>query len=285
MTTEIELRLIDAPAPSGEIAVKDIAALATALQELTTRISRDVINASEPGRTKQFIEEFSQLRLSAVEAGSTVLRFSQGPTDTLAIDLPEQTTTEERFWEVIRAIGEDHRPGWVGDLVADSAGKLVKALRAAAPTVIVGGSSRSEVQISTAGTHVETWTPKRVNSGEVMTAAGRLEKVDLRSHEFRLRDDVDNTVDLKHVENDAVAAQLIGQWVAVQGTGILHASDRLIALENASVHRVDDPTAVFVGRRVVPLEGILASAPGPDPEGGLDLTEDETIAFLKALRS
>lgn len=44
MMKEIELHLVDAAAPSGEIAIKDLAALATALQELTTRISRDPIN-------------------------------------------------------------------------------------------------------------------------------------------------------------------------------------------------------------------------------------------------
>ncbi len=55
MMKEIELHLVDAAAPSGEIAIKDLAALATALQELTTRISRDPINTPGPGRTKQFM--------------------------------------------------------------------------------------------------------------------------------------------------------------------------------------------------------------------------------------
>lgn len=51
MMKEIELHLVDAAAPSGEIAIKDLAALATALQELTTRISRDPINT--PGLVAQ----------------------------------------------------------------------------------------------------------------------------------------------------------------------------------------------------------------------------------------
>lgn len=59
MMKEIELHLVDAAAPSGEIAIKDLAALATALQELTTRISRDPINTPGPGRTKQFMEELA----------------------------------------------------------------------------------------------------------------------------------------------------------------------------------------------------------------------------------
>lgn len=285
MTTEIELRLVGALTPSGELAVKDLAALATALQELATRISRDVVNTPGPGRTKQFVEELAQLRLRGIEPGSTVLRFSKGPTDKLDVDLPEQTASDDRFWEIVRAIGADRRPDWVSDLIAESAGKLVNAFQAVAPTVIVAAPSRGEVRINTAASHVETWTPRRVHSGTAMTAAGRLEKVDLRSHEFRLRDDVDNTVDLRHVENDTVAAQLIGQWVVAQGTGILHASGRLIVLENAAVQQVDDPAADYLGGRVVPLEEILASAPGPDPDGGLDLTEEEAIAFMKALRS
>jgi hypothetical protein len=285
MTNEIELRLIDAAAPNGEVAVKDLAALATALQELTTRISRDVINTPGPGRTKQFMEEVAQLRLRAVEASSTVLRFSKGPVDKLDVDLPEEAVADDRFWEIVQAMAEDRRPDWVSDLIAESVAKLVSAFQAAAPSVIVGASSRGEVRVSSATTHVETWTTSRVNSGAAMSAAGRLEKVDLRSHEFRLRDDVDNTVDLKRVESDTVAAQLVGQWVVAQGIGILHASGRLAALENARVFQAKDPAADYVGGRVVTREEILASAPGPDPNGGLDLSEDEMIAFLQALRS
>ncbi len=285
MMKEIELRLVDAPAPNGEIAVKDLAALATALQELTTRISREVVNTPGPGRTKQFMEELSQLRLHAVEPGSTVLRFSKGPTDKLDVDLPEQAVADDRLWEVLRAMGEDRRPDWATDLIAESVGKFVNAIQAAAPTVIFGAPSRPDVRIASAAMHVETWTPTCVRTGTVMTAAGRLEKVDLRSHEFRLRDDVDNTVDLKRVENDTVAAQLVGQWVVAQGTGIQHASGRLVALQNARVLPADDPAADYVGPKVVALEEILSSAPGPDPNGGLDLTDDEFAAFHEAARS
>ncbi|OOK82054.1 hypothetical protein BZL30_1360 [Mycobacterium kansasii] len=121
--------------------MKDLAAIATALQELTTRISRDVINMPGPGRTKQFMEELSQLRLHAVERGSTVLRFSKGPTDKLDVDLPEQAVADDRFWEIVRAMGEDRRPDWATDLIAESVGKLVNAIQAAAPTVILGAPS------------------------------------------------------------------------------------------------------------------------------------------------
>jgi hypothetical protein len=285
MMKEIELRLVDAPAPSGEVAVKDLAALATALQELTTRISRDVINAPGPGRTKQFMEELSQLRLHAVEPGSTVLRFSKGPTDKLDVDLPEQAVADDRFWEIVRAMGEDRRPEWATDLIAESVGKLVNAIQAAAPTVILGAPSRADVRVVSSAVHVETWTLMRVHTGADMTAAGRLEKVDLRSHEFRVRDDVDQAVDLKHVKSDTAAAQFVGQWVVARGEAVVLDSGRLVVLDNASVSPIDDPAAEHMGHSVTTLDEILAGAPGPDIDGGIDLTDDEFGAFLEAARS
>jgi hypothetical protein len=285
MTKEIELRLIDAPAPSGEVAVKDLAALATALQELTTRISRDVINTPGPGRTKQFMEELSQLRLRAVEAGSTLLRFTKGPVGKLDVDLPEQILADDRFWEVVQAMGEDHRPDWVTELIAESVGKLVSAIQAAAPTVVLAAPSRAEVRINSSAVHAETWTSIRVHAGAVMTATGRLEKVDLRSHEFRLRDDIDQTVDLKRVQIDTTAAQLVGQWVTARGDAVLHESGRLIVLDNASIEPVDDPAAEHMDHSIATLDEILASARGPDIDGGIDLTDDEFQTFLEAARS
>lgn len=285
MAKDIEVRLIDTSVPDGEIVVKDLAALTTALQELTTRIGREVINTPGRGRTKQFMEEFAQLRLRGIEAGSTVLVFSKGPTDKLDVDLSEHKTADDRFWDIVRAIGEDQRPGWVTDLIAESAGKFVDALQAAAPKAVVRGPSRDDVAIESAHIHAETWTSKRLQTGRVMTAKGRLEKVDLRSHEFRVRDDVGNAVDLRHVEGDTVAGKLVGQWVAATGRATLTAAGRLVALEDARVEEVEDPGAPYTDRAVVTIETILASAPGPDPAGAIDLDEEELAAFLRAATS
>jgi hypothetical protein len=285
MTKDIELRLFDAPAPDGEIVVKDLAALTTALQELTTRIGREVINTPGPGRTKQFMEEFAQLRLRAIEAGSTVLVFSKGPTDKLDVDLSEQKLADDRFWEIVKAIGEDQRPVWVTDLIAESAGKFVDALQAAAPKAVLHGPSRDDVAIDSARIHAETWVSKRRQTDTVLTATGRLEKVDLHSHEFRVRDDVGQAVDLKHVEDDVTAAQLVGQWVVANGNGVLLPSGRLVALDKATIERADDPASAHLDNEVIGLDEILSSAPGPDIDGGIDLTDEEFAAFLEAARS
>ena len=284
MSNDIELRLIDAPVPDGEIAVRDLSALTTALQELTTRIGREVMKRPGPGRTKQFMHEFAQLRLRSIEAGSTVLTLSKGPIDKLDIDLPEEQAADDRFWEVIQAIGDDFRPDWVTDLIAESAARLVEAVQAAAPKAVLKASSRVGVEIESAQIHSETWTYTRVQSGAEMTAMGRLEKVDLRSHEFRVRDDVGQAVDLKHVEDDVKVAPLVGQWVSARGAGVLHPSGRLVALEGAIIQPVDDPAAEHLDGAVMGLAEILESAPGPDVDGGIELTDDEYSAFLAAAR-
>jgi hypothetical protein len=100
-----------------------------------------------------------------------------------------------------------------------------------------------------------------------------------------VRDDVGNAVDLHHVEGDAIAGKLVGEWVAVTGRAITTAAGRLVALDDAKVETVVDPGAALMDRSVAPIEMILASAPGPGPDGGIDLTDEEFAEFLKAARS
>lgn len=284
MTRDLELQLIDAPAPHGEIVVKDLAALTVALQELSTRIGRDVLQAVGRGRTKQFMEEFAQLRLRAIDAGSTVLTFSQGPTDKLDVDLAQQTEADDRFWEIVESIQQNRRPEWASDLIADSAARLVNALREAAPRAVLSGSAHPPVDIDVSRISVEVWRQGRLVTDTRMEVLGRVEKVDLRSHEFRVRDDIGNSVDLKHVHDDVDVARLVGQWVSAVGDGIL-AAGRLVALDDVSISPVDDPARTFEGEVSQSLDELLASVPGPDPDGGIDLSEDEFADFLKAARA
>jgi hypothetical protein len=284
MIKRIEMRLDGGSAPRGEITVKDLNGIAAALQELVTRLGRESTNAAGPGRSKQFVEEFAQLRLGSIEAGSTVLQFSKGPTEKLDLDLAGLADADDRLWEILGAIGEDRRPDWTTELIADTVGRLVGALRSAARTTTFATAGRASIAITSTMIHPETWVANHVTD-ERMTAAGRLEKVDLRSHEFRLRDDVGHTVDLRQVVDDAGVAQLVGRWVAAEGTGVLNEFGRLIALGEAIVSSVVDPAEQFVATKVVSREEILASAPGPDPDGGIELTDEEFEEFMQALHS
>ena len=285
MIRDIELTLLGAPVPNGEIAARDLAALVGALQELTTRVARDAVSAAGPGRSKQFVEEFAELRLRAVDAGSTVLRFAKGPVGKLDVDLPEEAAADDRFWEVLEGIAEDRRPESVTDLVAESAGKLLSALKTMAAQALFATPKRKTVRVRGEIAHLETWAVYRVQVGGVTAFAGWLEKVDLRSHEFRLRDDVGNRLQLTRVRDDAEAAKLVGQWVAAEGQGVEDASGRVVALENARVFAIADPAASYLGGRVVSIDEILASASGPDIDGGIDLSDEEIAEFLRAIRS
>lgn len=285
MTTEFELRLIDAPAPSGEIAAKDLATLAAALQELTTRISRDVAGSTGPGRSRQHTEEAAQVRLRSIAAGSTVLEFVKGPVGKLDIDLADEKLADDRFWEVVAGIGQNRKPGWMTDRVAESVGKLVNALRSAAPRVAFSAPARPSIEFDSAAANVQEWLSEVVRTTDLAHVQGRLEKVDLRSHDFRVRDDVGYSVELRRVIDDADAARLVGQWVTAEGSATSNSAGRVVALDNVRVHEVVDPAAPYVGPYVVSVEEILASAPGADMDGGIELTDQEFEEFLRAARS
>jgi hypothetical protein len=212
MPRTVELRLVGAPMPDGEIAVSDLSAIGSALQELTTRIGRVVLGTTGPGRTKRFMEELSSLRLQQLASGSTVLSFIKGPLEKLDVDLPEVREADERFWQIVAAIGENVRPSWVPDAIAESAVRLVNALKTAAPVAVIGDASDIKVRLECVALHADIWMRESLPLNGVREAAGLLEKVDIRSHEFRVRDDIGQAVELKHVLNDAAAARLVGQW-------------------------------------------------------------------------
>lgn len=166
MIKQIELHLVDGSAPSGEITLKDLSGIAAALQELVTRLSREAADAAGPGRSKQYVEEFAELRLDAITAGSTVLKVSKGPTDKLDVDVPGLTEADDRLWDILGAISADQRPEWTSTLVAESVGKLATALRGAARTTVISSPARADVRIDAARIHPETWAVNRI------TAAG-----------------------------------------------------------------------------------------------------------------
>lgn len=281
ISKDLRLRLIGADMPSGEIAAKDLAAVVGALQDVITRIGREIVNNAGPGRAKLFMEESSELRFRGISSGSTVLDLAKGSADMLDVDVEEVELADRRFWEVVESIRDNHRPNWVTDLIAESVARLIDALQAAAPQTSVGSSTHDEVVIHSDLVRSTTWTPRRVHTADIASAAGRLEKVDLRTHEFRVRDDVGFGVDLKRVSDDVHAARLVGAWVMATGTSVM-AGTRLVALEDVTIQEVVDPARTFQDDSIRTLEEILSSATGPNPRGGLDIDSDELEALLEA---
>lgn len=112
-----------------------------------------------------------------------------------------------------------------------------------------------------------------------------MEKVDLHSHTFRIRDDVGHNIELGSVPNDREAAKLIGQYVIARGTIERRRGRNPMVVTVSSIQLDDDPLHSTGVPSVVPIDAILATAPGPDPRGAVELTDEEFAAFLQAIRS
>lgn len=114
------------------------------------------------------------------------------------------------------------------------------------------------------------------------SATGRLEAVDLKSEKFRIRDDVGNAIALGHVVNAAEMAHLINPRVTATGESTRGTRGELRSLESARIEAAPLPEAWRPGQPsgwVVPVD-----KPGPDPDGGADLTEDEFADFLASIK-
>lgn len=286
MAVEYELRLIEGRSATGEILLADLAAIAGPLQELSTRVARALVRHEGPGRSRLAVEEAATLRLRGVEPGSTRLRLTRGP-DVLDIATDLDRGIDDELWRVLEGIAADRRPERISDLVAASAGDLVQALRASCALVEVRNERRDRaLRIRTEHSHRETWTADvPVTADEIVAVTGRLEAVDLRSHRFRLRDDIGRTYRLHDVRDAATAARHVGEYVVARGRALRAAEDTLMGLEAPDLSVPADLGVKAGIPSDVSLTTILASAPGPDPEGGLDLTDKEFDSFLRAVRS
>ncbi len=286
MSTQFEVILLDATSPDGEIRLTDLAAIAQSFQELSLRIGRSRAESEGPGRTKRTIDEMTQLRLRSIEPGSTKLLLAQGPSDELELDLEDSREIAQMFWEVIDGVGADARPDWVSDLVADSAAGVVAALQSAAPVVVVTRDDREDIRIRTELIHRETWTTERLVRGEdSVLVSGTLEKVDLRSHDFRVRDDAGNAIELHDVSDPGTAAHLVGTHVTAAGIAVRNRAGRLSGLSGPEVQAEGDAVSRFRVPSSTSIAEILESAPGPDPDGGIELTDEEFAKFLESIGS
>jgi hypothetical protein len=286
MSTLFEFRLIGADAPDGKLDADQLLSIVQSLKDTATRLGRmETTDAATVGRPSRQLERVAKLRIG-MEKGSTRITVERSIDESsLDFDLDDEAAVDVRFQELVEGIGRDERPGWVTDSQAAAARELVTALRKAAPEVEfkVGDSVRSTFK--TVETHPETWKPHTTApvADDTITLVGRLEKVDIKSHDFRVRDDVGNAYSLPKVANDLSASRLIGSYVSVSGAGERDARGRVVAIRGADIVGVPDPLDGSRIPEAITVEEILASASGLELGGIHGLSDAEADTFFEAM--
>lgn len=285
MTTQFEFRLCGADAPDGKLDAEHLLAIVQSLKDTATRLGRVEADAAERGRPSKGVERVSRLRIG-MERGSTRIIVERSVDEgALDFDLADEQAVDVRFQELVDGIASDERPAWVNDSQAAAAADLVTALQRAAPEVEFAVAGTVRATFRTARTHRETWRPRGPagDAAERVTIVGRLEKVDLRSHDLRIRDDVGNAFALPKVADDLSVSHLIGSYVTVDGHPDRDRRGQIKSIRNAAIVGMPEPVA---GAGIPPslsLERILAGVSGLEPGGIPSLTDTEADAFFEAM--
>lgn len=267
-------------APSGEITLDTLARLASVLQELVTRVGRFVVGQHGPGRTLSSPAKVVSLRLTGLRRGSTVLDVAFGESDVLDLDVGVELEIADRFWEIVQAVSAGESPSWITPPLAESALRAIDAFGSAAEQTVI---QRADGRVTTwkrGALPREPWLFSDETPGtDLVIVTGRLEKVDLTSRSFRIRDDVGNTIALQDVADVDAAGPLVGQRTTASGSAVRRATGQLRAVRDAVIAPASVPKEWKAGWQA-DAEAVLRAAPGPDPDGIDGVTEVEVDAFL-----
>lgn len=287
MAKQFEFRLINGSAPSGQLEADDLIALVQSLKEIATKLGRDETEAEPVGRPTKRTQRLAKLNIGLAPGSTRVLlQRTAGGDDALDFDLDEEQSFDERFEQIVSSIAADSRPEWVSGSLSIAAGKLRAALADAAPQVEFTVDGRLNQSFATAETHQGTWLAVEPDPGAPrISFVGRLRVVNLNTHRLQVTDDAGNKVGLPDVTDDLNAGPLLGSYVEVVGSPVRDARGRLTHIRGAVVQAaVPLPDGIGIGPRVsADLDGIVASAPGPNPDGIPGLTEDEADSFFEAI--
>lgn len=281
---ELRLRHLRHGVPNGAIRLADLAVLASALQELNTRIARLVIGQDGPGRSLDAAAQVAQLRLTGIRDGSTRLQVSYGEQPTL--DDPmfagAQDETVDKFWQIVAGIATDSRPDWVTAGIALSAADLVTAMARSATGAVFSGGAGREVSFEKFTVDRSLWGGSDPAALPETVVAGRLYAVNTETRRFTIRDDIGNSIPLEKVLNLDEASALLRQRVEARGSGSRGKGGEL-RLTDVTVSPAAIPAEWFPGGSSGDLQSFLAEAglaAGPDPSGIEGMTGADVDEFL-----
>lgn len=287
---DITLRLSGTDVPPGEIALSDLASISAALQLLATRIGRQLVGQTGPGRTTGGAERATRLTLTGISSGSTRLHVTAGAADTLALDDPFEEQVMDRLWEVFAGLETDLPPDWATATVAQATVEFVSSVGAAARECELigrrGQQERARIVIRPQKVNRDVWTrlaaePERLPQTAV---TGGLDLVDLRTRKFRVRDAVGNDIVLEDVQNAPEAATLVGQRVRAVGIGVRGSRGQIAKLVEPHVTGAD-ATADWLDRGLADMANIFTTRPAPSLDGVPGVDDAELEALLADLRS
>ncbi|MDY0912757.1 hypothetical protein [Rathayibacter festucae] len=253
------------------------------LKEVASKIGRVETMAHRVGRVPQRTRRVARLMVGLGSGSTTVRVHRAGTPDALDFESEEETAFDDTFASLLESVARNDRPLGVGEPLALATAHLIDALQLAAPEVefAVDGSIRGSVATSTL--QRDLWHVPRRRGADVVEVRGRLYSANLHTHRFRLEDAVGSRIDLSSVMDDSAAARLLDATVIAVGVPEYDSDGELVSIRNVSISAADVLADAPVPS-AVPIEQILASAPGPDAERGLDLTDDDVDSFLRAIR-
>jgi hypothetical protein len=278
-----KLRLEGIASPPGQIPLRDLAEIGQALQLAATRIARQVVGAERPGRAPAFVDRVSEIRLTGLAEGSTVLELTLGDETALPLADSEEDAIAQRLEESFGAIAANRPPSWASPLVRESIGRLVARVEASGASEVTAswganGSTGQQV-IAVGQVDATVWKVDEEQETELVTMTGLLDKVDLRARRFRIHDDVGHDITLEDVLDLDTAARLIGSRVVARGVAerSWNRVARIVEPTLALAMLPDQWTALPPAE--VPIGGVV-------PRGGISgVTSDEVDDFLAELRT
>lgn len=281
---ELVLRLSGTGVPDGQLSFTAVGRLADALQELTVRVGRWSADQHGPGRSLAAVEAATQLRLTAVGGGSTTLHAVQGAYDVLPIDDGLEGDVRARVAEVLEAIPGGAAPAWAPVGVKESVVRVIEAFGYAAERVELTLPGRAPVHFAPAAVSRAPWSTRDEVSEVQVEMIGRVEAVDLRTSRFRLRDAVGNAIALHRVVDAERVAALVGREAMATGKAIVGDRGQVVGVDRPALAAAPSLPESWTQPARADHDAILAAAPGPDPDGGVELTDEEYDAFMSFLK-
>ncbi len=284
MSTQFEFHLRGADVPNGQLRADHLIAIIQSLKDVAMGIGRLETGADDRGRAPAKVHRVASLIIGMKPGSTTILAQRAGVgSEALDFDLPDEEAFDARFVSLIKAIANDVRPDWVDDSLARAAGQLTSALMASAPRIAFTADGRTRNEFSTAGLRREIWNATaETPTDDEITLVGRLYAANLQTHRYQVQDDVGHQVALPNVTGDQSVRTLLGEYVHVVGTPIFDDRGTLVRLLHATITQARELITSEVPQPI-PLEQILQSAPGPDPDDGITLTDEEFDAFWDAI--